>query len=350
MKDIIKVNENKVNCDKVGKVLLKDEYGKTGPEIIEKQYALLSVMETFERRFQYKSIVKAYEISKNNKKHKLILSQLESKRNNKISFEPNKLLLTKIKYTPISNNRNNSAIKLFNKINFYDIQNKNKNNINYTTKLGKTLSQDNLFIFKDKTFQKNFIPFIINSHKNKDIKNKTKNKRIIRFPSNNKQVNFTNSINLRMDFLKKNEKENKLKKYFSLKDYNDKYSTNNKEGKSLNSKDSPEEEDIEKDPFKEIKNNFEYGKIIEQLKDKYKFYPYSYLEEHKDIEPNKFKFMVNNFNTKFSLFGKYNNILDDEKTCKKSHKKINYNINFKPSTKIMEKIIKKQKLEKMNIL
>ena len=152
-----------------------------------------------------------------------------------------------------------------------------------------------------------------------------------------------------MNILKKHEKEKKMRKYLylnELKDknikneiYNNSEKINNKKEKnnfdSFNSHDD-EEENIEKDPFKEIKSKFEYGKIIEKLKEKYKFYPYSYLEEHKNIDKDKFKFMIDNFNTKFSLFGK-NNIFNNE--SKKYSKKINFHGNNKPSLKIIEKII-----------
>ena len=73
MKDYFnqKKHEDRLNYAKVGKVLLKNEYGKTGPEIIEKEFQLLSVMENFERRFEYKSIVKAFETTMNKKKKKI---------------------------------------------------------------------------------------------------------------------------------------------------------------------------------------------------------------------------------------------------------------------------------------
>ena len=45
-----KVHEDKLNYEKVGKILLKEEYGKTGPDIEEKKYQLLSVMENFEKK------------------------------------------------------------------------------------------------------------------------------------------------------------------------------------------------------------------------------------------------------------------------------------------------------------
>ena len=344
----LKKHEDKLNYAKVGKVLLKDEYGKTGPDIIEKEYQILSVMENFERRFEYKSIVKAFETTMNKKKNNLILSGYNSKRNNNLSNEQNKLLLTKIKYKPQLKFRSSSAIKLLNN-NINDTSIKSKINLN--KKMGKTLSYDNFPAFKNKTYNHNirFFPFFVNSQKNKDVKIKTKSKKIICFPSNNDNFNFTNSINLRMNILKKKEKENKMKKYLYLNELKDKiikndiyYNSekiNNKNDKgSFDSYISKNdlEESIEKDPFKEIKNKFEYGKIMEKLKEKYKFYPYSYLEEHKNIDKNKYKFMIDNFNTKFSLFGK-NNILNNE--SKKYSKKINYHGNNKPSLKIIEKII-----------
>ena len=103
-----KRHEERLNGAKVGKVLLKDEYGKTGPEIIEKEYQLLSVMETFERKFEYKSILKAFETTLNQKNH-LILSGFHSNRQNNIFDTPNKLLLTKI-----PKQRSASSLKIYN--------------------------------------------------------------------------------------------------------------------------------------------------------------------------------------------------------------------------------------------
>ena len=348
MKDYFnqKKHEDRLNYAKVGKVLLKSEYGKTGPEIIEKEFQLLSVMENFERRFEYKSIVKAFETTMNKKKKRLILSGFNAKYKNDISYEPNKTLLTKFRSTPQSKYKRTSSIKFYNNIN--DINNMgSKSKITINKKMGKTLSYDTFPLFKDKThIQKiNYFPSLINSPINKKIKIKAKNQKVICFPSNFENPNFTNSINLRMDILKKNEKENKLKKYLYRKELRDnKYNNENINNKNKNKEnifesndDNDENGEAEKDPFKEIKSKFEYGKIIEKLKEKYKFYPYSSLEEHKNIEPKKFKFMIDNFNTKFSLFGN-NNILNNEK--KKYRKKIDFHGNNKPSTKIIEKIIR----------
>ena len=350
MKDYfnLKKHEDKLNCAKVGKVLLKDEYGKTGPEIIEKEYQLLSVMENFERRFEYKSIVKAFETTMNKKNNRLILSGFESKHKNNISYEPNKSYLSKFRSKPQSKYRNSSEIIFYKDINNKNNKN-NKNKITINKKMRKTLSYDSFPLFKDKMNNKknNYFPYLINSNKIKDIKFKTKNQKVICFPSDFDNPNFTNSINLRMDILKKNEKQNKLKKYLYLKELRDSnYNSeiiknkNKKKKDSYENYDNDENGDIEKDPFKEIKSKFEYGKIMEKLKEKYKFYPYSYLEEHKNIELNKFKFMIDNFNTKFSLFGK-NNILNND--SKKYRKKIDFHGNNKPSLKIIEKIIRNKK-------
>jgi hypothetical protein len=117
VRDWAEKHEDKLNCAKVGKVLLKDEYGKTGPEIIEKEYQLLSVMENFERRFEYKSIVKAFETTMNKKNNRLILSGLESRHKNNISYEPNKSYLTKFRSNPQSKYRNSSEIIFYKDIN-----------------------------------------------------------------------------------------------------------------------------------------------------------------------------------------------------------------------------------------
>ena len=341
MKDLFnqKRHDDRLNCAKVGKVLLKDEYGKTGPEIIEKEYQLLSVMETFERKFEYKSILKAFETTLNQKNH-LILSGFDSNRQHNISDVPTKLLLTKI-----PKQRSASALKVYSN-NLNDIKNNKK--INITKKMRKTLSYDNFPIFNGKTYyeKKNIFPFLFHSNKNKDCRTKNKNQKVIRFPSNNDNINFTNSINLRMDILKKNEKENRIKKYLFLKNLDNngkKEIINNNDNDSYINNDDDEE--IDKDPFKEIRNKFDYSKIMENLKEKYKFYPFSYLEEHKNIEPNKFRFMIDNFNSKFSLFGKNNNILSN--INKKFCKKIVFHNNYKPSEKIMAKILRNKNKENL---
>lgn len=340
-----KQHEDKLNYAKVGKILLKDEYGKTGPEVIEREFQILSVMANFERRFEYKSIVKAFETTMNKKKNRLILSGFDLKRKSNISYEQNKLLLTKLSSKPQSKCRSTSEINILNN-NIKDIGNNNKISINTSKMMGKTLSYDSFPLFKGKLYSKNknSFPFLIHSQKNKDIKMKTKNKKVICFPINNDNPNFTDSINLRMEILKKNEKQNKTKKYLYLKELRDKikkkiinYDSDKNfknEKESFESRDD-EEEVKEKDPFKDIKSKFEYRKIMETLKEKYKFYPYNYLEEHKNIDPHKFKFMIDNFNTKFSLFGK-NKILNNE--SKKYCKKIVFHGGYKPSLKIIEKI------------
>ena len=331
-----KVHEDKLNYEKVGKILLKEEYGKTGPDIEEKKYQLLSVMENFEKKFEYKSILKAFETSMN-KKNKLILTGYESRYKHNISVEPNKLLLTKIK--SIRKRRSSSSIKLISQ----NLNLKNKNKINKTKKFGKNLSYNIFPLYKEKTFFKknNYFPFIIKSPKNDDKKNKIKDKKVICFPLNCDKVDFTNSINLRMDIIKKKEKEKKMKKNLSNRNFGENYSIK----KNNSEKNEENNEEIENDPFKEIKNHFEYGKIMKKLKEKYQFYPYTYLEEHKNIDPDKFKFMIDNFNSKFSLFGK-NKILK-EKT-RKYYKKLNFNSNYlKPSVRVIENIIKHHKKEKM---
>ena len=96
MKDNFKKKGNKTNRDKVGKILLKDEYGKTGPGLTEKKYALLSVMDTFQRKFEFKSIVKAFEITMSNRKKRTI-SALGSKGTNDYFYNPNQLVLTRVR-------------------------------------------------------------------------------------------------------------------------------------------------------------------------------------------------------------------------------------------------------------
>ena len=330
MKDILKKHEEKLNYVKVGKMLLKDEYNKTNQKLKGKPLTFSSEMKSFDKKFEYSSIIKAFEENFHIKKKRNM-----SGINNKSVFKTNKLLLTRVKPTKSSYKRNVSAIISNSKI-------RNNNN-----KTGKTLSQDSFLSFFYRTFQKKEFPSLINSLKNKDIKKD--NRKLILLPYNKEQVNFSRSINLRMKYLKNNEKLNKLKRYLSITAYKEISNTNkeiNDERKFFDSQDNKEEDNIEIDPFQDMKNNnFEYGKIMKNLKQQYNFYPYNYLEDHKYIEPHKFKFMVDNFNSKFSLFGKNINISEDDIPSLKKSKKIYRNIIYKPSIKYMKKL-KKSKSKK----
>ena len=333
-----KWHEERFNKEKIGKILLKDEYGKGRPEIKEKEYQILSVMETFQRKFEYKTILKAFD-NLMNKKHRLALQDSESHVKNGLHFD-------KRKFTPIRKNRSHSAAKLFN-VNYSKIKSNKKQK-----SFSKTLSYESFPWIK-----KNILPI---TEKIKKI-----DRKIISVPPNFNNVNFTQSINLRMDLLKKCEKEYLLKKNASYLTLNPTNKSNyNKiihKGRNKNYYNRKEEEDefeinnesknneienniyCEKDPFKEIKNSFEYGKVMKKLRETYLFYPYSYLEEHKNIDPDKFKFMIDNFNSKFSLFGRERNLMEDKERNYK--KKLKLNFYNKPSSKIMKRIIRNKQNE-----
>ena len=300
-----KLSDEKLNYEKVGKILLKEEYGKSNPTIMDRQFKLLSVMENFEKNFQIASILKAYRNTV--KKHnKLILS--DSKPNHKKTFQlPNYLILKKS-----SDKKPNLGSSSSLKINpGGEIK---KNNNNPQKKLIKSLSQEVLPILNESLFpkDKSFTSSLVNS--DRKIKTQRQEKKLF-FPLDIKQSqpNFTKSINFTMKMIKENE-EKKYNKYkFIHKEPDNEFLKyeKNKKSKYIYS-DKEENEDAETDPFRDTKNCLDYNKIIRSLKKKYKFYPYEYLEEHKNIEPNMFKFIVKNYYTKFSLFGKYNGILDDK--------------------------------------
>ena len=88
-----KLCDEKLNYEKVGKILLKEEYGKSNPTNMDRQFRLLSEMENFEKKFQFNTILKTYRNSL--KKHyKLKLS--DSKPNYKKTFKlPYYLILKK---------------------------------------------------------------------------------------------------------------------------------------------------------------------------------------------------------------------------------------------------------------
>lgn len=332
-----KLCDEKLNYEKVGKILLKEEYGKSNPEFMDRQFSLLSVMENFEKKFQFNAILKTYRNSV--KKHnKLILS--DSKSNHKKSFMlPNYLILKKNSYKFKPNLRSLSTLKI------NSDKDEIKNNIiNNQKKLIKSFSQEDLpkinknFSSKDKSFGS----LLINSDR-KIITQRQEKKSFFPLDIKQSQSNFTKSINFTMKMLKENEEKKYNKnKYIHKEQDNEflKYENNKKSKYIYDDGDIEENEDAETDPFRDSKNCLDYNKIMRSLKKKYKFYPYEYLEEHKNIEPNMFKFIVKNYYTKFSLFGKYNNILDDKSP--KNYKKINLK-NKKESENYLRKIIRAKK-------
>ena len=333
-----KLSDEKLNYEKVGKILLKEEYGKSNPIIMDRQFKLLSVMENFEKNVQIASILKSYRNSV--KKHnKLILS--DSKPNHKKTFElPNYLILKKIPYKLKPNLGSSNSLKIN-----PGGEIKNNNN-NIQKKLIKSLSQEVLPILNESLFlkDKSFTSSLVNS--DRKIKTQRQEKKLF-FPLNIKQTqsNFTKSINFTMKMIKESE-EKKYNKYKYIHKEPDneflKYEKNKKSKYIYDDIDKEENEDAETDPFRDTKNCLDYNKIMRSLKKKYKFYPYEYLEEHKNIEPNMFKFIVNNYYTKFSLFGKYNNILDAN--SRRYYKKINLRSN-KESENYLRKIIRAKKRE-----
>jgi len=336
-----KLCDEKLNYEKVGKILLKEEYGKSNPIIMERQFRLLSVMENFEKQFQFNAILKTYRNSVK-KPNKLILN--DSKLNQQKTLKlPNYLILKKNPFKLKSNLRSSSTLKL----NSGSDEIKNNNN-NTQMKLIKSLSQEDLPIFNESLSRKDksFGSFLINS--DRKIKTQRQEKKLF-FPFDIKQSqsNFTKSINFTMKMLKENE-EKKHSKYnknkYIHKEPDNEFLKYEKNKKSKYTYDDiiEENEDAVTDPFRDTKNRFDYNKIMGSLKKKYKFYPYEYLEEHKNIDPYMFKFIVNNYYTKFSLFGKYNNILEDK--SRKYYKKINIK-SKKESENYLRKIIRAKKGE-----
>lgn len=162
---------------------------------------------------------------------------------------------------------------------------------------------------------------------------KGNNEKIISLPENNEEINFRKNINKKIKILKNIEKEKKLKKSLMEKAY---YRLGEKEYQNIReiilNRDYDLDLKIKKDPFKK-EENF-YKKNLKRLIREYGFYPYNYLEEHKSIDPDAFKFIVNNFNSKFSLFG------NAEIPMNKS-KSVNKKINFPQTNKYSFNYIKR---------
>ena len=170
-------------------------------------------------------------------------------------------------------------------------------------------------------------------------------KNIINITKDSDINSFRKNIKLKIKILKSLEKQKKFQKNLMKKIY---YKLGDKEYNNVKKiiENRPYNINIKKeeDPFKYN----EYQKNFKRLQKEYSFYPYNYLEEHKNLEPEAFKFMVNNFNSAFSLFGT-NYISKSNKTIFKTrNSKINQK--NKPSQIYIERIKKfKSKEERKKI-
>ena len=289
----------------IGRLLLKEEYGKSKSILKDRKIDLLMLMETVERRFRFLEIMKKY--------HSLI-NKNKKPRENFIKFQENQYQKDLINDESISQNF------LLTKLN---TKSKSKENL-------KTLSS---YISKTtKNFRKKNVKYCYNSS-NDNIKYK-RNFSFLTHDyfknTNNKNRNSSNNFDYKkqIDFNKIRSKSS-LSYYTTNMVFPSKIKNNNSDNSNA-------------DIFKNYDNDVKYEKIFKKLTKKYKFYPASYLEEHKNLEPSKYKFIFGNFNNKFSLLGKYDRLTVGVNDIPIYDKNIKYHI-IKPSTRLIRDISRKRK-------
>jgi len=322
----LKYHLDKLNYKKVGDILFHSTRSKSLRKNKEDKTERPSMFNSFDGKFQSKSLLKVPE--NDNKKNNFSFSEIFSKskirgdftslsRNNRINKIKKELPLQK---------RFFSTKKSFSKSSYEDI-----NIINDFEKKSKSLLFEKFPILSDDMYN------LDQMYKKRELMKKKielSNKNIISIPLNKDELNFRKNIDMKIKILKIIEKKKELKKRLIKKVY---YKLGDKEFQNI--KQLIKERDfninikIEKDPFHKVQN--EYKKYYKKLKKEYNFYPYNYLEEHKDIDPEAFKFMVNNFNSNFSLFGKDN---FDNKGYKTFYKKKEISKTNKPSQIYIKRI------------
>ena len=297
---------------------------------------VLSMYNSFEKSFHFVTIFKAYE--KVLKKNKSEVSRYLSDSNNKSDYKniSRNIRLSQMKKSRfIYINGFYTSKKRLNKSTSDNIKLNNEKE-----KMSKSLLFKKFPSLEDEIFN------LDRKYKHSDIIKHNINsvdKKIIKIPKDINNIDFRKNINLRMKILKNNEQNKILKKNILKKIYirlGDK--VYNKIKNMMEQREFNVEVKNNKDPFK--RNQNEYKKNMKKLQKKYGFYPYNYLEEHKNIDPDTFKFMVDNFNTKFSLFGKEKIVNDGYKN---NHKKIFFSKNEKPIERFLKRIKRIESKEKM---
>ena len=298
---------------------------------------VLSMVNSFEKSFHFVTIFKEYEkaLKKNKSEVSSFLSNSKNKsdyknisRNIKLNqLNKSRFIYRKGFYT--SKKRLNKSASEKIKIN------------NDKEKMSKSLLFEKFPSLEDEMYN------LDRKYKNHDIIKHNINsvdKKIIKISKDINKIDFRKNINLRMKILKNNEKNKLLKNKILKKIY---IRLGDKEYNNIKNMMEQREYNIEvkndKDPFK--KNQNEYKKNLKKLTKEYGFYPYNYLEEHKNIDPETFKFMVDNFNTKFSLFGNEKIVNDGYKT---NNKKIVISKNEKPIHEFIKRIKRIESKEKIN--
>ena len=321
----LKYHFDKYNYKKVADLLLYSKRGNSSNIKNEDNEEILSNINSSERKNPNKTMLQDYQGTKKNKQ--ISFSHIFSCSNIKGGFmktsRNNKLNKIK-KEIPFLNNFTFSK-KALNKLSYQD------NKVNNDYKKAKSLLYEKFQLLEDDRYN---LEQIYNKREMRQKKIEFTNKKIINLPKDLEELNFRKNIDMKIKMLKNIEKKKNLKKNMIKKIY---YKLGEKEYENIKNIIKNRECNLnikfEKDPFKQIEN--EYNNNFKRLKKEYSFYPYNYLEEHKSIDPEAFRFMVNNFNTKFSLFGNAQTLNNRYKTF---YKKSDYSQKNKPSQNYIKRI------------
>ena len=291
----LKYHLEKFDPKKVGHILLHSKSFKTINKINEDKSYKLSKLNSFDGKIKNRTLFKEYENL--NKKNNFSFSDILNKSKNKSDL---------MNLSRNYNKNKNEKEFPFTKKSYYTNKRFNKSSCN-DNKLSIIIDEK-----KSKSLLFEKFPSLSEDmynlkrlYKNRDIFRKKMdftNKMIIKIPENNSEFSFRKNIDMKIKILKIIEKTNILKKKLKKKVF---YELGEKEynniKKVIENRDYNLDIKTENDPFKKLQN--EYKKNFKRLKKEFNFYPYNYLEEHKNIDTKAFEFMVNNFNSNFSLFG-----------------------------------------------
>lgn len=297
--------DKNINKELIGKLLFKKENGTLNSSLKERKTNELSLMESMEKKFQMNVVIREYQsILNKNKKQK---NKFTKSQDNKYQKD---LLNNELSY------RNFSLKKI-------NIKPKNKESL-------KPLSSK--IIARSKDYRAKFLDFSFISSKDKITHKRNFSSLANNYVKYLKNKKRSTSCNF---YKKKQLKFDKIRSKSSLCYYSSDLIFPSK-SKKRNLDNSP------KEAFRDYDNVIDYKEVLKKLTNEYKFYPANYLEEHKNLEPTKYKFIFDNFNNKFSLFGKYEKIVEDVNDVKTNRKHFVQYHRVKPSMKLIKNIIKKR--------
>ena len=289
----LKYHIDKYSYQKVGDILLYSNNAKALRRKNGDNAGPLSMIDSYDKNSEYKRIIKEYEKTFRNNHNSFSLLFDNSNSGSKIKTR-NLRLSAMLK-------RESSSRKMFYKTKNYF----NKFNLENQKITDKKEQLYKSLLFKKFPWLEDEIYNLDKTYKERDlIRNNmnTTKKKIICISKDKNTMNFTKNINLKIRIMKNLENKKNLKKKV-LKNIHMRLGENEYKEiqKMVENREYNVEIDKDEDPFLSIKND--YKSNFKRLKRETGFYPYNYLEEHKKIEPDAFKFIVNNFNSKFSLFG-----------------------------------------------